>query len=73
MSSEKIFYRKDLLQHGAMRDANIRNITCLQHQKKSTATSEQGNNRTKLLQCEMQDQKKKLMQQMNIICCNIRT
>jgi len=43
-----------------MRDANIRSITCLQHQNKSTATSEQYdyNNRTKLLQCEMQDQKK---------------
>jgi len=32
-----------------MRDANIRSITCLQHQNKSTATSEQGdcNNETK--------------------------
>jgi hypothetical protein len=52
---------ENLLQHGAMQDATSKSITCLQHQNKSTATSEQGdyNNRTKLLQCEMQDQKKK--------------
>jgi hypothetical protein len=40
ISNEKIFHWKDLLQHGAMRDVNMRSITCLQHQNKSTITSE---------------------------------
>jgi len=59
MSNEKFSIGRSVATRSNVR-CNIRSITCLQHQKKFLATSEQGycNNRTKLLQYEMQDQKK---------------